>query len=182
MEALSDSFWWYGREQAADVLLDAIESFREQAVELLLAALEHKEAAVRRFAARLLGRIKDPRAIESLGMTLYDLHHEVGRAAAEALSQFGGDSLEVLAEAALHPEPGIRQNVVAALGKIQDARVTPILLEMIHDSDRSIQMEVVKSLMNLKDNRAVPALREIAASRADREMAALAKQALQSIQ
>lgn len=181
MDALHDSFWWYGREQAAHVLLEAIEGFGALAVEPLIEELGDKEAAVRRYAAHILGNLRDVRAIEPLGMALYDLHHEVGEVAAEALAKFGGASLEVLREAAHHPEEGIREHVALALGKINDARVTPILLEMLHDPDRTVQKQAVLSLAQLRDPSALPTLQELAASRTDRELAALARQALDAI-
>jgi HEAT repeat protein len=181
MDALHDSFWWYGREQAAHVLLEAIEGFGTPAVEPLIEELGDMEATVRRYAVNILGNLHDVRAIESLGMALYDLNHEVGTVAAEALAKFSGASLEVLKEAARHPEEGIRENVALALGKINDARAAPILLEMLGDPDRTVQKQVVLSLTQLHDPSALPALRELAASRVDRELAALARQALDAI-
>jgi HEAT repeat protein len=181
MDALHDSFWWYGREQTASVLLEAIEGFGAFVVEPLINELGDMEAAVRRFAATMLGNLHDPRAIESLGMALYDLHHEVGEVAAQALAKFGGASLEVLKEAAHHPEEGIRENVALALGRINDTHVTPLLLELLRDTHRSVQKQAILSLAQLRDPTTVPALQELAASRVDREFAALAKQALESI-
>ncbi len=181
IDALHDSFWWYGREQATHVLLEAIEGFGTSAVEPLIEELGNMEATVRRYAANILGNLHDSRAIESLGMALYDLNHEVGTVAAEALAKFGGASLEVLKEAARHPEEGIRENVALALGKINDTRVAPTLLEMLHDPDRSVQKQAVLSLAQLRDRRALPALRELAVSRVDRELAALARQAIDAI-
>ena len=181
MDALHDSFWWYGREQAAHVLLEALEKLGAAAVEPLIEELGNKEATIRRYAAGILGNLRDARAIESLGMALYDLHHEVGTAAAEALAKFGGASLEVLKEAALHPEEGIRENVALALGKINDARAVPILLEMLRDQNRIVRKQVLLSLAQLRDPGALPALQELAASRADRELAALARQAIDAI-
>jgi HEAT repeat protein len=181
MEALHDSFWWYGREQTTHVLLDAIEGFGTFAVEPLIEELYNTEAAVRRYAADILGNLHDERAIEPLSMALYDLHHEVGTVAAEALAKFGGASLEVLKETARHPEEGIRKNVALALGNIKDARVAPILLEMLRDPDRTVQKQVVLSLGQLRDPNTMPALQELAVSRTDRELAALARQAIDAI-
>src|SRR5690349_5549235 len=78
MEALRDSFWWYEREQAASELLNVIEGMGAAVVDPLIEALADKEGTVRKFAVIVLGRLKDPRALEELGMALYDLHHEVG--------------------------------------------------------------------------------------------------------
>lgn len=180
MEALRDSFWWYEKEQAVSVLLTAIENMGEAVVEPLIDALADKEGTVRKFAAMILSKLGDIRAIEELGMALYDLHHEVGEAAAEALTKFGSKAVDILIESLSHPEAAIREHAVVALGKIQDARVTPVLIEMLRDSDRAVQKNAMLSLVNLRDERAIPALREIAENRADREMSMLAKQLLSS--
>src|SRR6266487_2391205 len=136
MEALHDSFWWYEREYAASELLSAIEKLGVAAVNPLIEALQDKEGTVRKFAAILLGKLGDPRAIEPLAMALYDLHHEVGKVSAESLAQFGGPAVDMLIEALSHPEMWIRIHAIDALSKIKDTRVTPILLEMLNDPER----------------------------------------------
>jgi len=181
MQALRDSFWWYEREQTADELLHAIEAIGTAAVDLLIEALSDSEGTVRKFAARMLGQIGDERAIEPLGMEIYDLHFDVGQAATESLAHLGVASLPVLKEALAHPEATIREHVVSALGKIQHASVTPLLIDALNDPERAVRKQVIQSLGKLQDPRAIPALHEIAANRIDREMAALAKQAIQNI-
>jgi HEAT repeat protein len=181
MEALHDSFWWYEREYAATDLLSAIEKMGIAAVKPLIEALQDKEGTVRKFAAILLGRLGDPRAIEPLGMALYDLHHEVGKVSAESLTRFGAPAVDVLIEALSHPEMWIRIHSIEALSKIKDGRVTPILLEMLNDPEREVRKQVILAVGNLKDSRALPALQEIAANRADRELHTLAKQAMESL-
>ena len=178
LEALHDSFWWYEREQAARDLLAAIQKMGQTTVDPLIEALSDREGTVRKFAASLLGELGDARAIEPLGMALYDLHHEVGEAAAESLARFGGASFEVLKEALAHPEAGIREHAVAALGKIQDARVAPALIELLRDPDRIVQKQTILALSRLQDSRAESALKEIANDRSDREFSTLAKQLL----
>ncbi len=182
MEALRDSFWWFEREQAAKDLLASIENMGVGVVEPLIEALHDKEGTVRKFAAMVLGNLGDVRAIDELGMTLYDLHHEVSRAAAEALTKFGAKSVDILFEALKHPEAGIRECAISALGKIQDVRVAPVLMEMLSDPERIVKTQAIKSLGELRDQRALPVLQEMAASRADREMAGLARDTLQNIQ
>ncbi len=120
----------------------------------------------------------DIRAIEELGMVLYDLHVEVGRVAAEALAKFGAPAVEIFIEALSHPEAAVREHAVTALGMIQDARVAPALIEMLRDPDREVVKQSILALGKLKDARAESALREIASSRTDRELAMLAKHAL----
>lgn len=178
MEALHDSFWWYEREVAAGDLLHAIEKMGATAVEPLIEALQDKEGTVRKFAAMLLGRIGDPRAIEPLGMALYDLHHDVGNASAESLARFGIPAVGLLVEALNHPEMWIRVHSIHALSKIKDERVVTILLQMLDDPEREVKKGVIKSLGELGDARALPALQAIFSNRADREMQSLAKEAI----
>ena len=181
MEALRDSSWWFEREQAAADLLNAIEKMGVAVVEPLIEALGDKEGTVRRYAAIMLGRMGDPRAIEELGMTLYDLHDEVGKAAAEALAKFGAPTVDIFIEALNHPEAGIRENSVVALSKIQDARVVPVLIEMLADPARDVKKQAMQALGELRDRRAIHALQEIVSNRADRELSALAKQIIESM-
>lgn len=180
MEALRDSFWWYEREQNVIDLLQAIQNMGSMAVDPLIEALSDREGRVRKFAAMILGELGDTRAIEPLGMAIYDLHHEIGREAAESLGLFGAKALDILTEALNHPEGMVRGHAVVALGKIQDARVAPSLIKMLSDLDREVQKLTIQSLGNLKDERAIPALKEIASNRADKEMSMLAKQVIEA--
>ncbi|MBI5838764.1 MAG: HEAT repeat domain-containing protein [Chloroflexi bacterium] len=180
MQAIRDAFWWYEREHAAGDLLQAIENIGAPAVDSLIEALADREGTVRKFAATILGKIGDPRAIEELGMALYDLHHEVSLAAAESLAQFGAPVIEVMAEALRHPESAVREHAIIGLGKIQDARVAPLLIQMLKDPERIVQKQAIKSLGQLHDSRAEVALKEIASNRADREFSMLAKQMMEN--
>ncbi|MCK6567580.1 MAG: hypothetical protein DCC59_03740 [Chloroflexi bacterium] len=182
MEALRDPFWWFEREQSVRDLLNAIESMGEPVVEPLIEALADREGTVRRLAATTLGKLRDARALEELGMALYDLHHDVSQAAAEALAQFGESAIGVLSEALTHPEAGVRERAIHGLGLIRDERVVPLLIEMLHDPDRVVKKQSIHSLGELRDKRAIPALQEIASNRADRELSALAKETLAGIQ
>ena len=181
MEALRDSSWWFEREEAASDLLTAIKKMGPTVVEPLIEALGDKEGTVRRYAATMLGDMGDVRAVEELGMTLYDLHNEVGKAAAEALAKFGAPTVDIFIESLSHPEAEIRENSVVALSKIQDARVVPVLIEMLRDPARDVQKQALLAIGVLRDSRAIPALQDIVSNRADRELSTLAKQILESI-
>ena len=178
MEALRDSLWWFEREVQAGDLFGAIEKMGTAAVEPLLEALQDKEGTVRRYSAGLLGRIGDPRAIEPLGMALYDLHHDVGQAAAEALAKFGATSFDVLVEALSHPEMWIRIHSIQALARIKDPRVAGILVQMLNDPEREVKRHVIEAMAELKDASVLSALQSIMANRSDRELHALAKDAI----
>ncbi|HEY5901195.1 MAG TPA: HEAT repeat domain-containing protein [Anaerolineales bacterium] len=178
MQALHDSFWWYEREAAAADLLESIQATGEAAVPLLITALRDPEGAVRRYAAILLGRLGDSRALEPLALALYDLHHDVGEAAARAIGDMGAAGLEVLDEAARHPEASIRTHAALALGAIQNGRSVTLLLQLLNDHERAVRLQAVLSLGGFQDAGARAALRELAADRSDRELQSMARQAL----
>ncbi len=181
MEALRDSFWWYEREQSVKILLNAVEKMGTPVVEPLIDALVNdREGTVRKYAAMVLGNLRDIRAIEELGMAMYDLHHEVSLAAAEAIANFGETGLGVLIEALSHPEAAVREHAIIGLAKIRDARVAPALIQMLNDPERVVQKQALQSLGKIGDPKALPILQQIAANRADREFAMIAKQILES--
>jgi HEAT repeat protein len=178
IEAMADSFWWYERENAAKPMLDSLEQFGADAVAPLIGALSNTEATVRRSAVIILGHIRDTRAVEPLGMMLYDMHDEVGHAAAESLAGFGAAALEVLSEALEHPEAGIRLHALSALSRIKDARVLPLIMQLLHDPDRLVLKQAIQSLGELGEARALAILAPIADDRTDRELSMLAREAM----
>ncbi len=182
IDALHDSFWWYEREQAVNDLLNAIAKIGNAVVPELINDLSNPEGTVRRFAASLLARLPDERAIEALTISLYDTHPDVCKASAEALASIGAPALSVLLDALHHPEAWIRQQAIIGLTKSRDLQVVPELIHLLDDENRDVRKQVIQSLGQLRDSRALPSLQELAASRADRELAALAKQAMQNMQ
>lgn len=182
MEALRDSYWWFEREEIVKDLLNAIEGMGQAVVEPLIEALGDKEKTVRKYSAIMLGNLKDVRAIEELGMTLYDLHDEVSGAAGEALAQIGEPAIPVLSEALHHPEGAVREHAIHGLGKIQSERVIPFLVEMLQDPVRDVKKQAVLALGNFNYEMALSALQEVASNRNDREFSVLAKKILESKQ
>ena len=179
MEALHDSYWWYERDQAANHLLDAIAEMGTAVVPSLIEALSDNEGTVKKYAALLLARLPDQRALEPLSISLYDTHFDVCRASAEALAAIGAPALPILLDALRHPEAWLRQQAVIGLTKSRDPQVVPALLNMMNDENRDVRKQIIHSLGELRDPRALSPLREIASSRTDKEMAALARQALE---
>ncbi|KXK14774.1 MAG: HEAT repeat-containing PBS lyase [Chloroflexi bacterium OLB14] len=180
LEALRDSFWWFEREDIVKDLLNAIENMGAEAVEPLIEALSDKEKTVRKYSAMLLGKLKDARAIEELGMTLYDLHDQVSLTATESLAQIGEASIPVLTEALTHPELSVREHAVIGLGKIQSERVIPFLVEMLKDPVRDVQKQAIQALGNFNNELARSALQEVVSNRSDREFHNLAKNILEN--
>jgi HEAT repeat protein len=114
-------------------------------------------------------------------MSLYDMHHEVGKASAESLASFGAQSFEVLSEALHHPEMWIRVHAVLGLSRIRDSRVALVLIQMLNDPEREVRKQVIQSMGEMKDQRLRPVLQQIMTNRGDREFHALAKEALEKM-
>jgi len=89
--------------------------------------------------------------------------------------------VDIFIEALNHPEAAVRENAAAALSKIQDRRVVPLLLELLRDPARDVQKRALQSLAELRDPRSLPTLQEIVSNRADREFSMLAKQIIESM-
>lgn len=182
IEAMQDSFWWYERQDnAAAPLIEALASFGADAVEPLIQALKHLEGAVRKNAAFLLGMIRDPRAIEPLGMALYDFHVDVGEEAGKALGLFGAASLEIFGEAMHASESSIRIHALTGLGLVHDPRAIEFVAHGLHDPDRHVQKRAIFALKVSRNPLALDILNPIAADRNDRELSMLAREALDTL-
>ena len=83
---------------------EGAEELEKQGLSDLVRALhEHTEPKVRNYAAYLLGRTKNPRAIQPLIEALADFDKSVRKQAMLALSTIGKAAIEPLAEAMKEP-------------------------------------------------------------------------------
>ena len=181
VDALYDSFWWYGREEAIKILLASIRKFRAQAYEPLAKAMAAKEPTTRRFAISLLAPLKDPRALEPLEMALYDPNYDVAGMAAEALVAYGEQTLPLFAEALKSPNEWINLTAIQGIAQIGGKQALDFLLPELVDQNEKIRATAVNALGTLKDRRALSVLNELAANRDDREVSKLARQAIAAI-
>jgi HEAT repeat protein len=150
-------------------------------VEPLIQALKHPEGAVRKNAAVLLGMIRDPRAIEPLGMALYDFHVDVGEDAGKALGLYGAASLEIFGEAMHASESSIRIHALTGLGLVHDPRAIELIAHGLRDPDRQVQKRAIFALKVSRHPRALDILTPLAADRNDRELSMLAREALDTL-
>ncbi|MBN1305940.1 MAG: HEAT repeat domain-containing protein [Anaerolineales bacterium] len=182
VQAMRDSAWWIGASPIGLVLIQALEQIGKPAVDELIEALKFPEVVIRRCAVDALGRIGDPLALESLQMALYDVHYDVGHAAAQALASFGQPALNILVEALRHPEAWIRQQSITGLEKIGDRSAAPAILALVNDEDRAVQLQAIRTLGILGDRQALPILNSLSENRQERELSQAARQARDSIQ
>jgi HEAT repeat protein len=124
------------------------------AVEPLIAAF--KDQDVRKYVARALGRIGDPRAAEPLSAGLKDQNGDVRTAAAEALGHIGAPAVEPLMAAFKYQ--GVRRYATEALAHIGAPAVEPLMLAL-RDEDPDVRKYAAKALGRIGDPRARKLLR-----------------------
>jgi HEAT repeat protein len=117
----------------------------ERAVELLVEALDHPEAAMRSAAARLLCSRHEVRAAEPLLRTLDDPDADVRTEAAQIL---------------VDPQPAIREAVARGVGNLGESAFD-LLASALTDEDMGVRAEVARLLGILRDPRAIVPLRAL---------------------
>lgn len=101
---------------------DALIRIGPPAVDGLVDALRDSNAAVRRAAAKALGKIKHEDGVRGLRVSLLDVDADVRRFSAQALGRIGDESVvDVLGEALRDDDVRVRKAAAGALWDIGDA-------------------------------------------------------------
>ena len=116
-----------------------------------------KDPNVRRLAARALGKIGDPAAVEPLVTSLGDQDWSMRQTAAMALGEIGNARAVGPISAALG-DGGTRWFAVTSLGEIGDPAAVGPILATLDDSDEDVRKAAVRSLGNFRDARVVEPL------------------------
>lgn len=128
---------------------DALIRIGQPSVTGLTEALRDENHAVRRAAAKALGKIGHGDAAKSLRIALIDTDADVRRFAAEALGRIGDEkSIDVLGAALRDEHERVRHAAAGALVKIGEPSI-PVLLEATNDPDTSVTITAVFSLKEL---------------------------------
>ena len=160
---------------------------KEQAakdVEALINTLRYKkDPPAQGAAARALGQIGDPRAVDPLIEALENEYIAVRLGAAQALGEIGdARAVDPLIQA-LEVEDeycGVQYEAAQALGKIGDARAIKPLIRALKDDDEIFRSWAAEALGEIGDARAVEPLTE-ALEDADRWVREAAKEALEKL-
>ena len=183
---------------------EALSKIGSPAVDGLIGALRHHDDDVRWKAAIALGEIGDPRAIKPLITLLCDEDRFVKGRAAYALGLIGEPAVSPLISVLREGDGNLRWGAAIALGKIRDPRAVEPLIRALADkhenvraeaamslatigkpalepllrflkfSDRSVRIEVVTALGELKDTDAIQPLLQILESADEDERRAIA--------
>ncbi len=114
-------------------------------VEGLIEALKHEDGAVRKKAAKAIGKTKDGRAVEPLVRALYDKDGDVGEAATEALAEMKDErAVELLLQALNDKNKDTRLKAGYCLGRMGDMRVVGPLIQALKDKDDLVRHEIAE--------------------------------------
>jgi len=131
----------------------------KQGLDGLVNALHNStDPEVRRYAAYLLGKANNPRAIQPLIESLADFDKSVREQATLALSRIGKAAIEPLAEAMKEPKWETRYRAAEALGKIADEKAIQPLIQGLKDNRDHVRYMAAKGLKGLGDSRTIEPL------------------------
>jgi len=123
-----------------------------------IVALKDEDWAVREDAARLLGQLKDPRAVAPLVSLLRDQDRSVREGAVEALRAIGGAAVDALGACLTENDLAVQEAASAILATIADERVLTPLLLALRSSDWIVRMHAAQALGRVKSADTVEAL------------------------
>jgi HEAT repeat protein len=114
---------------------------REEALPVLLEALQDNNSDVRWIATRALGAISGTTtAVDALIPMLTDDDKEVARIAAEGLGRHGDRrAVPHLIAAIRERYPLLRESAILALGQLADQRAIPALQEVLQDANQQVR-------------------------------------------
>ncbi|MGZ3604987.1 MAG: HEAT repeat domain-containing protein [Thermodesulfobacteriota bacterium] len=124
--------------------------------EKLVNQLQSRDPAVREEAARRLGDLKDPTAVEPLIVVLKkDKDRNVRWIAEDALVSIGAPAVEPLIKMLNDDSWRVRRRAVRTLGKIRDARaIEPLTASMKMDNDCYVRKYAARAIGEINDPRA----------------------------
>ncbi len=131
----------------------------KQGLDGLVNALHNStDPKVRQYAAYLLGKARNPRAIQPLVEALADFDKSVREQATLALSRIGKAAIEPLAEAMNEPKWQTRYRAAEALGKIADEKAVKPLIQGLKDNRDHVRYMAAKGLKDLGDSNTIEPL------------------------
>jgi HEAT repeat protein len=135
-------------EQSSRTIAEALTAFGTMATPALLGLLaDPSQGAARVWAARVLGRIGDPRAVDDLVARLHDRDDRLRMAAAEALGSIGDPrALQPIVRATLRdPAPQVRAHAAGAVARIEGERGVDVLVAALADPDYATRIRALEA-------------------------------------
>ncbi|HSA60963.1 MAG TPA: HEAT repeat domain-containing protein [Nitrospiraceae bacterium] len=141
-------------QEAASAVLASIADGR--VLDPLVRALRSQDWIVRMHAAKALGRIKDPKSIQSLIPLLQDKVKAVREETSSTLAAIGEAAIPALLDTLTHQDWLVRLHAVESLGKTKSQKaVEPLLSALFNDGDSAVREDVIRALGEIGDPQAV---------------------------
>ncbi len=135
---------------------DNADELENQSVDELVQSLHNStDPNVRQYAAYLLGRAKNPRAIQPLVEALGDFDKSVREQSMLALTEIGKAAIEPLSAAMKEPKWETRYRAAEALGKIADEKAIKPLIQALKDNRDHVRYMATKGLREIGDSDAI---------------------------
>jgi len=135
---------------------DGAEELEKKGVEGLVQSLrDSTDPTVRQYAAYLLGKARNPRAIQPLIEALGDFDKSVREQATLALSAIGKAAIEPLSSAMKEPKWETRYRAAEALGKMADEKAVKPLIQALKDNRDHVRYMAAKGLREFRDSDAI---------------------------
>ncbi|MDD1695816.1 MAG: HEAT repeat domain-containing protein [Methanoregula sp.] len=132
------------------------DELEKQGVEALVHSLhDSTDPKVRQYAAYLLGKAKNPRAIQPLVEALGDFDKSVREQAMLALSEIGKVAIEPLSAAMKEPRWETRYRAAESLGKIADEKAIKPLIQALKDNREHVRYMAAKGLREFGNSDAI---------------------------
>jgi serine/threonine-protein kinase len=157
LNAIKDDDWWV-RARAGDALA---EIGGPKVVNSVLELVKDKDEDIRRTAIEILNATKDETAVDTLIKATDDSDWWVRERAVDALAQIGSKKALPKLMAMLGKNAKTDSVVVRALGKIGDADIISKILPMLQRPEREIQIEAIKAIAHLADDKHADTVRKI---------------------
>jgi HEAT repeat protein len=135
---------------------DNADELENQSVDELVQSLHNStDPNVRQYAAYLLGKAKNPRAIQPLVEALGDFDKSVREQSMLALTEIGKAAIEPLSAAMKEPKWETRYRAAEALGKIADEKAIKPLIQALKDNRDHVRYMATKGLREIGDSDAI---------------------------
>lgn len=147
----------------AGCVQDSPLSSSEHTVSVLLESLRDESPDVRRTAAESLGKIGDPRAVDSILPLMHDPAAMVREASILAMGRLKPPATEgvvvLLTQALEDPVESVRQAAVVAIGEIEPgSRLLQPVIGLLRSPDVTVRRAAVQALLQVDSSQSVPAL------------------------
>ena len=157
LSAIKDDDWWV-RARAGDALA---EIGGPKVVNAVLELIKDKDEDIRRTAIEILNATKDEKAVDTLIKATDDSDWWVRERAVDALAQIGSEKAVPKLTSMLGKNAQTDAVVVRALGKIGNADVISQIVPMLKRPEREIQVEAIKALSHLADEKRADTVRSV---------------------